>query len=82
LRSVRFGGSAGGHDLRIVKDESGAKTGLTFAFGVAEDCDIAAAAKTLTSKGIATTVSKSTQGPVLTMTDPDGFPITFSKLPN
>ena len=80
---ARFGASAGGHDLRIVKIESGGKSGLqAFAFGVTEDCDVAAAAKTLTSKGIATTVSKSAQGPVLTVTDPDGFRITFSKLPN
>lgn len=80
---ARFGGSAGGHDLRIVKAENGGKTGLqAFAFAVTDDCDIAAAAKTLARKGIAGTVSKSEQGPVLTVTDPDGFRITFSNLPN
>jgi len=80
---ARFGGSAGGHDLRIVKAENGAKAGLmAFAFAVTDDCDIATAAKALAAKGIAATSSTSAQGPVLTLTDPDGFQITFSKLPN
>jgi catechol 2,3-dioxygenase len=79
-----FGGSAGGHDLRIVKTENGGKTGLqAFAFAITDDCDIAAATKMLANKGIAATLSESAQDrPVLTVTDPDGFRITFAKLPN
>jgi catechol 2,3-dioxygenase len=80
---ARFSGAAGGHDLRIVKAENGARTGLrAFAFAVTEDCDIEAAARKLADKGIPATLSKSAQGPVLSVTDPDGFQITFSKLHN
>jgi len=80
---VVFSGSAGGHDLRIVTSESGGKLGLqAFAFAVTDDCDISAAAKTLSDKGIATSLSKTAQGSVLSLTDPDGFRITFSKVPN
>jgi catechol 2,3-dioxygenase len=80
---ARFGGSAGSHDLRIVEVPKDGKTGLlAFSFAIPADCDITAARRTLEEKGIVAAVSHSADGPVLTVTDPDGFQIEFLNLSN
>ncbi|MDC0032993.1 VOC family protein [Alphaproteobacteria bacterium] len=75
---VRFGGSAGGEDLHVVKTPEGAKTGLqALTFVVPEEYDITAAATRLSENGIYAALSACSKRPLLTVTDPDGFRIEF-----
>jgi catechol 2,3-dioxygenase len=80
---ARFGGSAGGEDLQLVEVPEGAKTGLqSFTFVIPADCDMAAAAAILSGHGVDAALSACSEGPLLTVTDPDGFRIEFVNLPN
>jgi len=82
-RMARFGGSAGGEDLHVAKIPEGAKIGLqALTFVVPNDCDIAAAATTLNENGVYAALSACSAGPLLTVTDPDGFRIEFVNLQN
>ena len=80
---ARLGGSAGGEDLRIVEVGEGAATGLrSFSFVVPADCDIAVVAGTLGETGVDAALSQCPEGPLLTVTDPDGFRTEFIGPPN
>lgn len=80
---ARFGGSAGGEDLHMVEMPAGAKTGLqAFTFVVPGDFDFSVAARSLGEIGVGTELSACPEGPLLTVTDPDGFRIEFVNLPN
>jgi len=46
-----------------------------FSFVVTADCDLAAAGKALGVKGVAARLADTTDGPSLTVTDPDDFQI-------
>ena len=81
--SVRLGGSAGGEDLRVVEAPEGAATGLrSFSFVVPADCDIAVVAGKLGEIGVDAVLSECPEGPLLTVTDPDGFRAEFFNLPD
>ena len=80
---ARLGGSAGGEDLRIVEVPEGAATGLrSFSFVLPADCDIVGVARTLGESGVDAALSQYPEGPLLAVTDPDGFRAEFFSLPN
>ena len=77
-----FGGSVGGEDLRIVDVPDGPHSGLqAFSFVVSADCDLSATATILGENGVDAALSECPDGPLLTVTDPDGFRIEFVNLP-
>lgn len=78
---ARFGGSAGGEDLQVVEVPKGKNTGLqAFSFVVPSDFNIPAASEMLNENGIGATLSESSEGLSLIVTDPDGFRIEIFTL--
>ena len=79
---ARFGGSTNGEDLHIVEVPEGTYTGLkAFTFVVSADCDLSTAAKLLRKNSVDAALAECSDGPLLTVTDPDGFRIEFINLP-